>query len=538
MSIRTTQLQSASSRRDWLIRAAHISALSTLPRWAWANDAKLQHNPFSLGVASGDPLPDGFVLWTRLMPHNNAQGGSGEGMGSQTVRWEVAADEGFQKIVASGAAAAEPMLAHSVHIEVRGLSPGRWYFYRFMHGDAVSTTGRTRTAPAEGDLPERLRVIYASCQRWEHGFYSAWRHACADQPDLVLFLGDYMYEYASPANPKGLARVHDLPLPQTLADYRNRYALHKSDPALQTAHAIAPWVVTWDDHEVQNDYTGNYGKNGMSPDFLLMRTAAWQAFYEHMPLRASAMVDDTFHRVQLYRRIQWGQLARFHVLDARQFRDPQACRKPGSSTAGAVHPDQCAELLDPARSFLGFPQEQWLQEGISADAKGRNTPRWSVIAQQTLFSPRRYPSGTQSTDSWDGYPAARDRLVKVIEQQPPRNTVLLGGDIHQNYVCNVEATNARAVDGKKSRVVASEFCGTSVTSRSGTTQDKVDAIKAINPHVLLARSEERGYGVCDITPTQWTTSLRATKDPLNPESGAYELARFVVEDRKPGPQRA
>ncbi|MBF5007164.1 alkaline phosphatase D family protein [Diaphorobacter caeni] len=536
MSILTT-------RRQWLIRAAQLSAMSTLQRGAWSQNAKLQHAPFSLGIASGDPSPDGFVLWTRLMPDAAPPAGTAlppqvlSTLGTQTLRWEVANDERFRQIVARGVAEADPLFAHSVHVEVRGLSPGRWYFYRFMHGDAVSATGRTRTAPAAHELPERLRVIYASCQRWEHGFYSAWRHAAAQSPDLVLFLGDYMYEYASPARPEGMARVHHLHLPRTLADFRDRYALHKSDPDLQLAHTVAPWIVTWDDHEVQNDYTASQGKAGMTPDFLLMRTAAWQAFYEHMPLRASTLAaNDGFHSLQLHRRFQWGRLANIHLLDARQYRDRQACRKMDGA-AKAQHPDQCAELADPARSFLGLDQERWLEQGLLADAHG-SKPHWSVIAQQTLFSPRTYPSGTQSTDSWDGYPPARDRLIRAIDANPPRNTVFLGGDIHQNYVCNVEALNAREGNGKKPRVIASEFCGTSITSRSGTTQDKVDAIRQHNPHVLFARSEERGYGLCDITPDRWTTTLNAVANPLNADSGVLELAKFVVEDRRPGIQLA
>ncbi|WP_409517349.1 alkaline phosphatase D family protein [Diaphorobacter sp.] len=523
------------SRRTWLTRAAQLSVAASLPRWAWSKPTALQHDPFSLGVASGDPEPDGFVLWTRLFPLSAAD--SHPTARALTVRWEVAHDAYFRQIVAKGDALADPAFAHSIHVEVQGLQPDRWYFYRFLLGDAVSAEARTRTAPAPNEMPQRLRAIYASCQRWEHGFYSAWRHACNDAPDLVLFLGDYIYEYATPAETQGLARTHTLPHARTLSDFRNRYALHKSDPDLQAAHAVAPWIVTWDDHEVQNDYTGNFGRDGMSADYLLTRTAAWQAFYEHMPLRVSALKADVFHHLQLYRRIPWGQLARLHILDGRQYRDRQACRAPGSSSAGAVQPGQCAELSDPSRSYLGMEQEQWLQQGLAADAR-HGAPRWSVVAQQTLFSPRRYPSGVQSTDSWDGYPAARDRLVRAIAKAPPRNTVFLGGDIHQNYVCNVEAANARSNDGRASRIIASEFCGTSISSRSGTTQAKVDAIQRHNPHVLLARCEERGYGVCDITPRHWTTSLRAIDHPMDPHSSAHELARFVVEDQRPGPVRS
>ena len=519
------------NRRQLLRHAAWAATATQLPRWAWARQP-LGHDPFGLGVASGEPLPDGVVLWTRLLPQDPADAGA-PWAGPLTVRWELAEDARFGRIVQQGQATALPELAHSVHVEVHGLQPGRWYHYRFMLGDAVSTVGRTRTAPAPDALEQRLRVIYASCQRWEHGYYAAWRHARAEQPDLVLFLGDYIYEYASPKDHTGLARVQPLRLPRDLADYRERYALHKSDPDLQAAHACAPWVVTWDDHEVQNDYTGSRGKDD-DGHWLPLRTAAWQAYYEHMPLRASALTSPSFQSLQLYRRLAWGRLARLHVLDARQYRDWQACRAPGSGSSGVVRPDACAELADPRRSFLGRRQEEWLQAGLVQDARERST-RWSVLAQQTLLSPRHYPSGVQSADSWDGYPAARNRLLQALAQQPPRNTVVLGGDIHQNYVCNVMSAPEA---GGAPRILASEFCGTSISSRSGTTQTKVDAVRQHNPHVLLARCEERGYGLCDITPSAWTTTLRALRDPLDANSDAYTLARFVVEDGRAGPQPA
>ena len=446
-------------------------------------------------------------------------------------------DEGFAQIVQKGEAPALPMLGHSVHVELRGLAPGRWYHYRFMLGDAVSAKGHTRTAPAPGDMPTTLRIAFASCQRWEHGHYAAWRHLAADQPDLVLFLGDYIYEYATPKNTTDLARTHSLRHATTLADFRDRYALHKSDPALQAAHAACPWAVTWDDHEVQNDYASAAGR-GDDGSFLILRSAAWQAFYENMPLRAASLnrpaPDTHWHALQVYRRLRWGRLAHLHLLDSRQYRSWQACRTPQSASAGAVRAADCADLASPARTLLGTAQEQWLNAGLAADARATDTTRWSVLAQQTLFSPRHYPSGVTSTDSWDGYPAARARLLQTVVQHAPRNTVLLGGDIHQNFVCRVHADAQRP----ESPVVASEFCGTSISSRSGTTQDKVDAIARHNPHVLLARCDQRGYGLADITPTRWTTTLRVLDDPLRADSTATTLASFVVEDGRPGPVRA
>ena len=520
-------------RRLFLQRAAIAAAATTLPRWAWLQTAHLADDPFALGVASGDPTPDGVVLWTRLIAP------PGQPLPEQTVHWEVAHDEGFQRIVQKGQATASPQQGHSVHVEVQGLEPARWYHYRFLLGQATSAVGRTRTAPAADAQVARLRVAFASCQRWEHGRYAAWRHLCADQPELVLFLGDYIYEYATPKNTDGLARTHSLRHATTLADYRDRYALHKSDPALQAAHAACPWAVTWDDHEVQNDYAGpsnGQGDGGDGSAFLAQRAAAWQAFYENMPLRASSLIHPQFGQLQVYRRLRWGRLAQLHLLDDRQYRPLQACRKPGASNAGAVRPGNCAELADPTRSLLGPAQEQWLDAGLAADAQSDRT-RWSVLAQQTLFSPRHYPSGQVATDGWDGYPAARERLLQSVQRHHPRNTVLLGGDIHQNYVCNVHAPSAGS-NGSNLPVLASEFCGTSISSRSGTTQEKVDAIVRHNPHVLLARCEQRGYGLADITPTRWTTTLRVVDNPMDAASTASTQARFVVEDGKPGPMAA
>ena len=524
------------ARRAFLEKAAWAAAATSVPRWAWSNTPAPATNPFALGIASGDPTADGVVLWTRLVPT-----AAGTSQAPLTVHWEVADDAGFRHMVQRGQAQALPEWGHSVHVELQGLAPGRWYHYRFHHGNATSATGRTRTAPALTDLPTRLRVAFASCQRWEHGHYAAWRGVVADAPDLVLFLGDYIYEYASPKDTSGLARVHTLPTAQTLADYRDRYALHKSDPLLQAAHAACPWSTTWDDHEVQNDYAGELGRegDGDAAAFTSLRLAGWQAFYEHMPLRAASLARGV-GALQVYRSLAWGRLARLHLLDARQFRQWQACRKPGHSGAGGVRPSDCPALNDPTRTLLGATQEQWLEQRLAEGAAtgGAGAPHWSVIAQQTLFSPRHYPSGKQSTDTWDGYPAARSRLLQSLQNHPQRNTVLLGGDIHQNYVCSVLAGPERADPGRaKAPVIASEFCGTSISSRSGTSQDKVDAIVRHNPHVVFARCDARGYGLADITPQRWTTTLRAVDDPLRADSTTRTLARFVVEDGAPGPQR-
>ena len=512
-------------RRDFLQRAGALALASQLPGCT-APGPRLRHDPFALGVASGDPAPDGVVLWTRLLP---AQPDAP--LAPHEVRWEIAHDPGFRRIVRSGQTQALPAWGHSVHVELQGLEPGRGYFYRFHCAGASSATGRTRTAPAPDTLEPRLRLVWASCQRWEHGEYASWRHVAASAPDLVLFLGDYIYEYASPQDTHGLARVHNLPLARTLQDYRARYALYKSDPHLQAAHAACPWAVTWDDHEVENDWAGLYGRAHDAQAFAAQRLAAFQAYYEHMPLRAASLARGV-GQLQVYRSLAWGRLARIALLDARQYRDWQACRTPGSSGGAGVRPAQCAGWADPARSLLGRAQEAWLDTALARSR--RDGVRWSVLAQQTLFSPRFSPSGLRSSDSWDGYPAARLRLLQSLARQPQRNTVLLGGDIHQNYVCQVHANP----DQPDSAVLASEFCGTSISSRAGTTQARVDALMRHNPQVLLANCEQRGWGAAEVTADRWTTDLHAVDEPLHAGSGAHLLARFVVEDGRAGPQRA
>ena len=541
------------TRRQHLQWLAALGMASQLP---FARAAELPLSPwpvsedlFGLGVASGEPLSDRVVLWTRLLP-SSAQ----PLLAAATVQWEVAHDEQFQRIVQRGQATASPDWGHSVHVDAQGLDADRWYHFRFHCNGQTSAAGRTRTAPAAGAAVSRLRLVFASCQRWEHGYYAAWRHARNDDPDLVLFLGDYIYEYASPkANSShaktreqlaSMARLHPLHYPLNLQDYRDRYALHKSDPDLQAMHAHCPWLVTWDDHEVENDYAALQGV-GDAAAFAGKRLAAYQAFFENMPLRASAAAKQSlaaaqlpahFAKPSLYRQWAWGRLADLQMLDARQHRDIQACRTPGEKNAGSVKPADCADLQSNTRSFLGWEQERWLANALQSNAASRpEGKRWNVICQQTLFCERHYPNGRVSTDSWGGYPAARQRLINAMAQAAPRNTVLLGGDIHQNYVCRIE--NPQALDAAH-RVAASEFCGTSITSHSGTTQAKVDAIVARNPQVLFARCEERGYGLCDITPNLWTTQLRTVVDPLRADSGIRTQARFVVQDRLAGPQAA
>jgi len=494
-------------------------------------------DPFALGVASGSPTHESVVLWTRLVA-----GGTSALLpmfGDLPVRWEIADDERFRRIVRSGQASALHGLAHSVHVEVDGLEPDRWYHYRFMVDQAVSPVGRTRTLARPDATVSRFRLAYASCQKWEDGYYAAWRHLRADQPDMVLFLGDYIYEYPGRSS---RVRVPTGGWVVSLDDYRQRYALYRSDPDLQAMHQACPWAMVWDDHEVQNDYAGlQAGDSGPNDpaapaEFAARRAAAYQAYYEHMPLRAAvlrqALVADSGARsLRIYDRLQVGNLLSIHLLDARQYRDPQVCARANKRGAGLVNPATCAALSDPRRSLLGTEQERWLQDSLHARVSAET--RWNVIAQQTVFGKRDFqpgPGETLSNDGWDGYPAARSRLIGALRSQRVPNPVLLGGDVHANWVGHVKADYADAA----SAAVAVEFCGTSITSHAGSSgQDKTAERLSENPHFVFADAQARGYGMAEFTPPKLTTTLRAVDNVARRDSAASTLARFGVESGRP-----
>jgi alkaline phosphatase D len=520
-------------RRRHLLHLVAASAAGTwLPRGAWAQ-RRWSFDPFALGVASGAPAPDGVVLWTRLIAP-----GPLDSLGDTPVpvRWEVAHDEAFSQIAQRGDAVARAELAHSVHAEVQGLAPDRWYFYRFIAGGISSQIGRTRTLPSPQAAVKRLRLAYASCQRWEHGYYAAYRHMREDQPDLVMFLGDYIYEYPSAAaavrNFPTLGRVF------TLADYRERHALHRSDPHLQAMHAACPWLVTWDDHEVQNDYAGVHegdgapvGLNGVQ-DFLARRNAAYQAYYEHMPLRASAFLRAASGvGVRLHERYRFGQLADLLLLDTRQFRDIQVCGTPQRRT-GAIDPTGCEVFNDPARSLLGAAQERWVEDTLA-----RSGPGWTVLGQQGLFGRRDNLPGPGErlwNDGWDGYAPARQRLTDVLRRHRVPNPVFLGGDVHENWVGHVKADYARP----DSASIGVEFCGTSISSRASASARVTAQRLAENPHFVFADASQRGYGLCEWTPDAMTTTLRVLDDVTRADARIETQARFVVQAGRPVIERA
>jgi alkaline phosphatase D len=437
-------------------------------------------------------------------------------------------------MVQSGQTLALAELAHSVHVELTGLEPDRWYFYRFKAGEAVSPTGRTRTFPAPGTEASRLRLAFASCQRWEHGYFSAYRHMRDENLDAVLFLGDYIYEYPAAGN---AVRLPAGGWVFTLDDYRARYALHKGEADLQAMHAACPWLVTWDDHEVQNDYAGIHPGSSGAPvtNFLARRAAAYQAYYEHMPLRASVLTQGLAGlargaEMRIYSQVPFGTLATLYLLDDRQYRDIQACTPGEKPGAGRVAPAHCAIWKDPQRTLLGAAQEQWLEQALA-----HGSPHWNVIGQQTLFGARDFKSGVGQSlwnDGWDGYPAARQRLTAALQHHQVANPVVLGGDVHENWVGHVKADYSNP----DSDSVGVEFCGTSITSRGGDNA-KIAERLAKNPHFIFADGERRGYGVVDITPRQLTTTLRVVDDVTRQDTRIATLAQFVVEAGQPSVHR-
>ncbi len=502
-----------SSRRRLLLQgSAALIAVPSLLRHALAADVQR----FALGIASGQPRADGIVLWTRVTGADLPE--------RTTVRWEIARDEAFQQIAARGEETAEAAWAHSVHAEPAGLEPGRWYWYRFEALGQRSAVGRTRTAPRPDDAAT-LNFAITSCQRFDVGHYAAWRHIVAEDLDLVMFLGDYIYE--SP-NAKDAVRQVEGGRIDTLAGYRTRYATHKGDTALQAAHAAVPWLLVWDDHEVENDYAGLQGQR-LQPDFRRQRADAYQAYWEHMPFPKSARPRGADMRIT--GRLDWGRLARIHLLDDRQYRDPQVCPQPGRGGSNTVTLKDCPALLDPKRTLLGAEQERWLAEGWDGSRP------WNLVAQQTLMARYNWsdpadPStggGTHWTDGWDGYAPARNRLLGVVAERKLAGVVVLGGDVHSHYVADLKAD----FDVANAPVIATEFCGTSISSL-GLPQARLDAARGFNPHVHYGRSDQRGYMRFTLGAKQLQAILRVVDQPRDPMSGISTAARFMVEAGKAG----
>ncbi|MFC7618817.1 alkaline phosphatase D family protein [Microlunatus sp. GCM10028923] len=508
-------------RRIFVLGGLATASASTLPGIAGATPATaLRQDPFTLGVASGDPTHDGVVLWTRLAPEPLAEDGLG-GMPNRTVRvqWELADDPRFGRVVRRGTALARPETAHSVHVELSDLRPDRELFYRFRAERYLSPTGRTRTAPDPQTLGTELRMGFVSCAQYEHGWFTAYRRLAEDHPDLILHLGDYQYEHRKGdyTIPGGNIRDHDGPETVTLANYRQRYAQYRTDPDLQAAHAAAPWLVVWDDHEVDNNWAGDVPENAQ-PTFLDRRTAAFRAYYENMPLRSTSVPQGLGMR--LYRRLRWGRLANFHMLDTRQYRDDQACGDGWRSCPAAEQPD---------RSILGRPQEDWLIDGFRT-----SEARWDLLGQQVFFAQQDRDDGPgkiTAQDAWDGYVASRRRITQGWIDAGVRNPVVLTGDVHRAWACDLKLD----YDDPTTPSVGSELVCTSITA-TGDGRDTDPADQSIlhnNPH-LRFYNNLRGYVMTTITPDRLDADFRVLPTVSRPDEPIDTRASFAIEDRSPG----
>ncbi len=473
-------------------------------------------DPFALGVASGDPTADGFVIWTRLAPAPLLGGG----MPAEPVEvgWEVSEDEAFTRVVREGTTVATPDWAHSVHVETEGLSPSRDYWYRFHAGAATSRVGRARTSPAPGDVVPRLRFAFASCQHFEQGFYTAYQGMVADDPDLILHLGDYIYEGAPKAD---AVRRHVGGKLASLDSYRERHALYKTDTLLQAAHAHCPWIVTWDDHEFENNYADDVPARSGTPReaFLAQRAAAYQAYYEHMPLRRSSLPHGPSMR--LHRRLSHGTLAEFFVLDTRQFRSDQPCGD------GVKAP--CEGVIDPSATLTGAEQERWLLDGYRS-----SKTTWNVLAQQVMMARVDRAPGdefTCSMDQWSGYEIQRRRVLRALAERPEANPIVLTGDIHSHW-----ANDLTIDDGAgRPKLAAAEFVGSSISSGgNGKAEPANHAVIMAENEAVRFYNGQRGYVVCDVAPERCETSYRVVDFVDRPGGRVSTAARFVVENGRPG----
>ena len=487
-------------------------------------------NPFSLGVASGSPRTDGFVLWTRLAPEplsTNPETPGGMRGTDVTLRYEIATDPGMTKIVRRGAATAEAAFAYSVHLDVTGLQAGRSYWYRFLSGDAVSATGRAITLPVAESALTKLRFGFVSCSNYEHGYFSAYRHLTGENPEFVLFLGDYIYETIEQYRP--IVRRHSDGIEAaTLPTYRNRYAQYRLDADLQELHAQVPAIVTWDDHEVQNDYADKWSETFDDPaQFLIRRAAAYQAFYEHMPVRP-IISRPNGPVMRLYDRFTLGDLIEISVIDGRQYRSRQACYTPPNK--GGAHLEtnaSCPERLDPGRTMLGFGQEAWLYAGLA-----HSKARWNLIAQDVLMAQlRRKQDGIDAfwTDDWNGYPANRARLLRHIHDSKVSNPVVVSGDIHSFFANDLKLD----FDDQASPIVATEFVGSSISSY-GPPYEPIARVLPDSPHVHFFDSRRRGYVVVDLTPDAMQAQMRAVSDAHDPKATISTFKIFAVEGGRPG----
>lgn len=498
------------NRRSFLVGSASAAVLAACRSSTKGASVKFSENPFALGVASGDPLEDSVIIWTRLAPQPLDELGLG-GLSAPRidVEWEVSSEEGFGRSLSRGTYAANPELGYSVHAEVFGLEPGREYFYRFRSGGEISAVGRTKTAPASRSDVSALRFAVASCQSFPSGEYGAHAGMADEDLDFVAFLGDYIYEYAGKNEPRGHlgGEAHDLP------SYRLRYAQYKSDANLQANHAAHPWIATWDDHETENDYADSTSSEGESPaSFLKRRAMAYQVYYENMPLRLKPPSGPDY---EIFRSFDYGSLAKVIVIDTRQYRTAQACM----DQAGALPiPPKCDELED--TDMLGDKQFRWLEGQFKS-----SRAKWNVLANQTVMTAMPIPIGDPplvNTDQWDGYPATRRKVLEAMTSTNLSNPLVVTGDIHLAGMGLVR-------NDLTGEAVAVEVVGSSVTSGFPTELvGIVSAVAEADPDVVYVDGEDRGYARVELSDAGAKVDFRYVVDLWDASKGVRDGESFWI----------
>lgn len=478
------------------------------------NVVELTDDPFTLGVASGDPDQESVVIWTRLAPDPVAEDGQG-GMpdGPVDVVWEVAADDSFTRLRAAGLATTQPDDAHAVHVLVDGLEPGERISYRFRCGDWTSPVGTT-TAMPDGE-PDTFRLAVANCQMYEAGHWAAYRHMAEEQPDLVVHLGDYIYEFPLQML-EGRSPLPDRVL-ETLADYRIRYGCYKREPELRDAHAAAPFVVTWDDHEVANNYAGDTLPLDDDTDAArTLKTNAYRAWWEHTPTRLPRPDGPDY---DIYRSIDGGSLFRLHLLDQRQYADEPPCRT-GDALQAMLDNGACDERFDELDK-LGAEQEGWLAESL-----GRGGVRWNLLGNPMVLAGVDVGTDEPSfyLDTWDGYVPARQRLIELLAGSD--NPVVLTGDYHAGMTLEV-----REQPYEDSAVVAPEFMAPPISSTlfSASATERTPQ--------LLEQIDAHGYLTIDIAPAELRVAFRCLDDVTDRDSAVETRSTWIVADGNPNPKR-
>jgi alkaline phosphatase D len=466
---------------------------------------------FPQGVASGDPRDISAVFWTRCT------GSATNTTAAVPLRLDVSAQADFSNPVASVQLSALPDYDFTVRAKVTGLAAKTTYFYRFVAGSDVSPTGTTRTAPAANEANPQVRFAWFVCQNWSANHWQAMSLLAAETDlDFVVHLGDYIYESSWG---KRLVRKHPDGIPVDLPGFRSRHALYKTDPDLQAAHAAHPWLVTWDDHEVANDYTDDVSPRTVDPEeFLAMRAAAYQAWFEHMPV--PMRMRPRGPSATIHGRYRFGQMLDVLLMDGRQYRSHHACLLKRSASPLT----DCADRLAPERSYFGKAQEAWLAQELQ-----RPPTRWTVIAQQTLMAEADRKTGPEHgywMDGWDGYAAARGRLLDALAADPRRNPLVISGDVHAFFAADLK----REPDGKP---VATEFVGGSITSE-GPSLSQVANLLAKNPHLRYGRGDVRGYALMSLDARGCTVDFQAVDDVKLAASPVNRIARFMVEPGAPG----